>query len=96
MSQIKDKIFEIDTANFEYTGEFWASGWYIVTSANSAEVTITDANNIQVIRGVSALASERMIPGPPLSKPVRIKNLKVQVWTNIERVIIFIDRFGED
>ena len=94
MSRAIDKIIEIDGDNFEYTGVLWVNGWYAVTSADTASLSIEDTNHVAVIRGVSALANERMIYGPPLASPTRIQNLKVGVWTNIERVIIFVDRFS--
>ena len=79
MSIVAGKIMDVDTASWEYTGEFWASGWYVVTSANAASLEMTDENGCKVIRAVSAISSERMIPGPPLAAPVRIKNLKVHI-----------------
>jgi len=96
MSRAIAHLIEIDNSGFQYTGVIYVSGWYIVTSGNTASVTIEDVNHVRVIRGVSAITSERMIPGPPLAKPVRIQNLKVLDWTNIERVIIFIDKFGAE
>ncbi len=96
MSVVKDHIIVIDQADFEYTGVLYVSGWYTVTSADTASVLIEDVNKAQAIRGVSVITNERMISGPPLAEPVRIKNLKVITWTNIERVVIFVDRFAAD
>ncbi len=95
MSRAKDYIIEIDADDFEYTGVFYMNGWYVVTTANTDEITVLDKNLSKFIRGVSAITSERMIYGPPIAEPQRIENIKIETWTNIERVIIYVSRFGD-
>jgi len=94
MSKVFNMTIELDHAGDQYTGEFYMNGWYAITSADTASLVIEDINKIQVIRGVSKITNERMIYGPHLASPTFVKNLKTQVWTNIERVIIHVARFS--
>ncbi len=94
MSRINPGIIEIDGAGFEWTGVAYVNGWQIITSADTAALKILDKFNDVVIEGKSAITNERMISNPPFANPQRIENLKVDTWTNIERIIIYVDRFG--
>lgn len=96
MSIVKDKVICIDHTGFQYTGDIYINGWYAVTSADTAELEITDVNGTPVIKGSSVITNERMIYGPSLASPTLIRNLRVDVWANISKVLIFIDRFGAD
>ncbi len=95
MSISKDRIIEINTSGYEYTGELFITGYNIITSNTNAVCKIQDINKSNVIALTTTTGVERTYP-VSFAEPTYIKNLKVEVWTNIERVVIYVSRFGSD
>lgn len=96
MSRAVDHIIEIDNANFEYTGGLYVNGWVIITSNTNAQLVISDVNKNWAIPLTTTTEVERTFNSPAFGAPTYIKNLKVDIWTNISKVIIYVDRFAED
>lgn len=95
MAIISNKIIEIDIADFQYTGELYINAYTIITSAASAVLKIQNIDKANVIALTTTTGAERTYTHS-FAKPQFIKNLKVELFTNIERVILYVDRFGNE
>jgi len=90
MSRNVGKIIEIDNSGFQFSGDILVNGWTVITNAASAVLIIKDVNNCNVIELKTTTGLERNYNGPSFAVPQTLQHLKVDTWTNIERIIIYL------
>ena len=93
MSRVSSNIIEIDGVGFQYTGVMYVNAILGIASANSPAVAMLDKNNINVFPLEDAVTGQRFYP-ISFAHPQRIENLKVDVFTNMKKILVYVDRFA--
>lgn len=91
MSRIGDNIIEVDAAGVIVQGAIRPMGFLVIASADNPVLIMQDVNGQVVFEVKSAVANERFIPFV-LPKGVTVTRPNVTTWTNIERLLIYLEK----
>lgn len=90
MSKCINAKIEIDGVGFKYSGQGWMNGIVAIASADTPVLMLTDADNSTLYEVKSALTGQRYF-SMQFAKPQYFKDIRCDIFTNMERVIIYLD-----
>ena len=95
MSVCRNKKIVIDAKDYKYDGVIYVNAILGIANADSAICKITDFDNDMVFQVKSSTLKDRFFP-LVFAAPQYIHDLNCGEFENMERVIIYIDRFGKE